>query len=119
MRILVVDDSKAMRSLVCRALKAAGFEQLTEACNGAEALATWNAQPFDFVLTDWNMPEMDGLTLVKTLCAGRPGMPIGMVTSECTEDQIAAAREAGARFVVNKPFTAEALKQALVQATAP
>jgi two-component system, chemotaxis family, chemotaxis protein CheY len=118
MRILVVDDSRAMRSLVCRALKAAGFEQLAEAGNGAEALASLQAQPFDFVLTDWNMPEMDGLALVKAIQSDRPSLKVGMVTSECTAEMISTARAAGARFVVHKPFTPEALKQALEQAIA-
>ncbi|MCU0694962.1 MAG: response regulator [Myxococcaceae bacterium] len=117
MRILVVDDSRAMRSLVCRALKAAGYEQLREAGNGAEALQSIDAQPVDFVLTDWNMPEMDGLALVKAL-QERPSVKVGMVTSECTAEMISTARAAGARFVVNKPFTPEALKQALEQALA-
>jgi two-component system chemotaxis response regulator CheY len=117
MRILVVDDSRAMRSLVCRALKAAGYEQLCEAGNGAEALKSIESQPVDFVLTDWNMPEMDGLALVKALQA-KPALKVGMVTSECTAEMISTARAAGARFVVNKPFTPEALKQALEQALA-
>lgn len=116
MRILVVDDSRAMRSLVCRALRSAGFEQLSEASNGVEALVSVKQQPFDFVLTDWNMPEMDGLALVKALQVDLPSLRVGMVTSECTADQLSLAKAAGARFVVHKPFTAEALKAALEQA---
>lgn len=118
MRILVVDDSRAMRSLVCRALRSAGFEQLTEASNGVEALASVKSAAFDFVLTDWNMPEMDGLTLVKALQSDLPALKVGMVTSECTTEQLALAKDAGARFVVNKPFTPETLKAALDQAIA-
>ncbi len=118
MRILVVDDSRAMRSLVCRALKSAGYQDLSEAGNGTEALASLKAQPFDFVLTDWNMPEMDGLSLLRALQVTAPTLKVGMVTSECTTEMIATARGAGACFVVNKPFTPEALKQALEQALA-
>ncbi len=116
MKILVVDDSKVMRSLVVRVLKAAGHTDVTEACSGKEALAVVRSAPFDFVLTDWNMPEMDGLQFLQTITAEGPQVPVGFVTSECTAQMIDQALAAGARFVVNKPFTAESLNKALAGA---
>jgi two-component system, chemotaxis family, chemotaxis protein CheY len=116
MKILVVDDSRVMRSLVVRVLKAAGYTDLAEAGSGKEALAAVRAGGFDFVLTDWNMPEMDGLTFLKILQSEGPKLPVGFVTSECTGQMIALAQAEGARFVVNKPFTAETLSQALTGA---
>jgi two-component system chemotaxis response regulator CheY len=113
MKILVVDDSKVMRSLVVRVLKAAGYTDLTEACSGKEALAVVRAASFDFVLTDWNMPEMDGLQFLQTIMAEGPRVPVGFVTSECTTQMIELAQSSGAKFVVNKPFTAEILSKAL------
>jgi two-component system chemotaxis response regulator CheY len=122
MRILVVDDSRAMRALVMRVLRAAGFQDLTEAGSGAEALdslrASAAASPFDFVLSDWNMPEMGGLELLRALLAEGPRVPLGFVTSECTDDIRALALSSGARFIVHKPFSPEGLQSALNTALA-
>jgi two-component system chemotaxis response regulator CheY len=116
MKILVVDDSKVMRSLVVRVLKSGGYTDLQEAGSGKEALAAVRQVAFDFVLTDWNMPEMDGLEFLKTVRAEGPQVPVGFVTSECTPQMIELALSSGARFVVNKPFTAESLSRALAGA---
>lgn len=116
MRILLVDDSRVMRALVSRTLRAAGYDDLTEATSGAHALETVRASHFDFVLTDWNMPEMDGLQFLKAIKADGPDVPVGFVTSECTKSMIDLAISTGARFVVNKPFTAESLANALASA---
>jgi two-component system chemotaxis response regulator CheY len=116
MKILVVDDSKVMRSLVVRVLRAAGYDDLTEACSGKQALDVVRSAQFDFVLTDWNMPEMDGLQFLQTITAEGPQVPVGFVTSECTTEMMDLAKAAGARFVVNKPFTAEILSKALAGA---
>jgi two-component system chemotaxis response regulator CheY len=116
MKILVVDDSRVMRSLVVRTLKAAGYEDLVEACSGAEALVAVRATRFDFVTTDWNMPEMDGLQFLQAARAEGITVPVGFVTSECTTSMIDLALSNGAKFVCNKPFTPESLSAALAGA---
>jgi two-component system chemotaxis response regulator CheY len=116
MKILVVDDSRVMRSLVMRTLRAAGYDDLTEACSGAHALEAVRVTTYDFVLTDWNMPDMDGLQFLVAARAEGNQVPVGFVTSECTTNMIDLALSHGARFVVNKPFTPESLSQALAGA---
>jgi two-component system chemotaxis response regulator CheY len=115
MKILIVDDSKAMRMIVARTLRQAGFEghDITEATNGAEAFAAIMADTPDLVLSDWNMPEMNGIDLLRVLRANGVGVCFGFVTSESTPEMQAQAREQGAQFVVGKPFTPEAFQQAL------
>jgi len=114
MRILVVDDSRAMRSIVIRAVKAAGVEAcFLEAENGAEALAAVRQHQPDLVLSDWNMPEMSGIDLLQALRAEGNGVPFGLVTSEGGAPQRDRARQAGALFLIAKPFSPDAVKQAL------
>lgn len=115
MRILVVDDSKAMRMIVARTLRQAGYDghQLEEASNGAEALATIRSSPPDLVLCDWNMPEMSGIELLSTLTAEGRQLQFGFVTSEGTDEMRVRAKEAGALFLIAKPFTVEAFQEAL------
>jgi len=115
MRILIVDDSKAMRGLVRRALRQAGFGScdFTEACNGKEALDQIRAEAPDLVLCDWNMPEMSGIELLTALRGEQSAVKFGFVTSEGTQEMRQAASDAGAAFFVTKPFTPEALEQAL------
>ena len=118
MRILVVDDSKAVRSVVMRAVKGAGYADLTfdEACNGAEALAAIRAAPPDLVLTDWNMPEMSGIEFLEALRAEGSPVRVAFVTSEQNPAILERAHRAGALFVVGKPFTADVLQAALARA---
>lgn len=114
MQILVVDDSRAMRSIVIRAVKAAGVEAtFLEAQNGAEALAAVRQEKPDLVLSDWNMPEMSGIDLLRALRAEGNGVPFGFVTSEGEAVQRDRAREAGALFLIAKPFSPDAVKEAL------
>ncbi len=115
MDILIVDDSKAMRGLVTRAVKAAGFTSATyrEAGNGAEALAAIRAVPPDLVLTDWNMPEMSGFELVQAIRAEGHSCKIGMITSESLPALREQALQAGALFLICKPFTPDAVKAVL------
>ena len=115
MRIWVVDDSKAMRMIVTRTLRQAGFDghTLEEASNGAEALANIRKETPDLVLCDWNMPEMSGIDLLSTLTAEGVSVKFGFVTSEGTDEMRARAREAGALFLIAKPFTVEAFQEAL------
>jgi two-component system chemotaxis response regulator CheY len=113
--ILIVDDSKAMRSIVMRAVKAAGFDgsEFREASNGSEALASIRRTAPDLVLSDWNMPEMSGIDLLKALRAEGNAVRLGFLTSESDPAMRQAALEAGALFVLTKPFTADAVKAAL------
>ncbi|MFO0670921.1 MAG: response regulator [Polyangiaceae bacterium] len=115
MKILVVDDSKAMRMIVARTLRQAGFDglELEEASNGAEALQRIRGAAPDLVLCDWNMPEMSGIELLGALSSEGSPVKFGFVTSEGTEEMRTRAREAGALFLIAKPFTVEAFQDAL------
>jgi two-component system chemotaxis response regulator CheY len=115
MKILVVDDSKAMRCLVMRALRQIGLggQTFEEATNGAEALKAIRAAPPDLVLADWNMPEMNGIDLLTTLRSDGSDVRFGFVTSESSAEMRDQALKAGALFLLTKPFTAETLQAAL------
>ena len=115
-KALVVDDSRAVRMILSRTLKGLGFE-VREAANGREALEIIAAEqtPVNLVLADWNMPEVNGLELLKQL-RQKPelsSMVVIMVTTETELDQMAAALEAGANEYVMKPFTKEILVEKL------
>lgn len=115
MKILIVDDSKAMRMIVTRALRQAdlGDFELVEATNGAEALErAWQETP-DLILADWNMPQMNGYELLQALRAKDPGVKLGFVTSEGTAEIRHAAMSAGALFLITKPFTPESFRTTL------
>lgn len=116
MKILIVDDSRAMRMIVKRSLGATDrFRGATvvEAGNGLEAVAVVRDERPDLILSDWNMPEMDGLALLKAARAEGFSGPIGMITSESTPDMHDIARTNGVAFVVMKPFTPQGLERAL------
>ena len=114
MRILVVDDSKAMRMIVRRTLRMAGFHhEVREASSGVEALQALQAEPIDLVLSDWNMPEMNGLQLLEKLRTEGSKVKFGFVTSESSVDMRTAAGNAGALFTITKPFTPEGFRTVL------
>ena len=115
MKILVVDDSKAMRMIVIRTLKKAGFSGHTtlEASSVAEALEVVESESPNLILSDWNMPEANGIELLKQLReAGNP-VRFGFVTSEASSETKQLGEEAGAEFFLTKPFTPEAMQVAL------
>jgi len=114
-KILIVDDSKAMRMIVMRHLRQAGYgdSTLLEATNGAEGLASVRSSSPDLVLSDWNMPEMDGHQFLQALRAEGSTVTFGFVTSESTPEMRQLASEAGAQFLISKPFTVEAFEAAL------
>lgn len=119
MKILVVDDSKAMRAIVRRALS--GLDRVAgatiiEAADGKEALATVVAESPDLVLSDWNMPEMTGIEFLQALNEQGITPTFGFVTSESTPEMHELATANGARFLVSKPFTPESLDAALAKA---
>lgn len=115
MKILLVDDSRALRMIVRRSLRQAGFGQhdVAEASDGKEALDQIGEVSPDVILCDWNMPGMSGLELLQRLRAAGNRVTFGFVTSEGTPEMRKAAFEAGASFLVTKPFTPEALEAAL------
>ncbi|HET6439956.1 MAG TPA: response regulator [Anaeromyxobacter sp.] len=114
MQILVVDDSKAMRSIVMRAVRQAGYDAtFSEAANGAEALKAIRASPPALVMADWNMPEMSGIELLQALRAEGNEVRMGFVTSESDPGMRDMAFQAGALFMLTKPFTPDAIKAVL------
>lgn len=115
MNILIVDDSKAMRMIVLRTLRQAGYgdHDVQEATNGREALEAIQSTRPDLVLTDWNMPEMSGLELVQTITDQALPIKVGMITSQGTAEMRLQARNAGALFLLSKPFTADSFREAL------
>ncbi len=117
-KILIVDDSRAMRMIVTRSLRQAGYgdSEFLEAADGDEALGIIRAQDPDFVLSDWNMPNMLGIDLLKAVRAAGMKVRFGFVTSEVSESIKQQAREAGASFLISKPFTSDAFKVAIAQA---
>lgn len=115
MRFLVVDDFNTMRRIVRNLLKELGFNNVEEAENGVDALTKLRAGGFDFVISDWNMPNMDGLQLLQTIRADATlgKLPVLMVTAEAKKENIIAAAQAGASGYVVKPFTAATLEEKL------
>jgi len=115
MNILIVDDFPTMRRIVRNLLKDLGFENVDEAEDGVHALDKLRTLPFDFVVSDWNMPNMDGLTLLQTIRAdpALASLPVLMVTAEAKKENIIAAAQAGANGYVVKPFTAATLEEKL------
>lgn len=118
MKIVVADDSKAMRMIVLRNLRQGGFEDATffEAANGAEAFDIIQAEKPELVLSDWNMPEMNGLELCQAIDHAALGVVFGFVTSESTAEMRGLAEEAGAKFLIAKPFTPESFQDVLTEA---
>ncbi len=116
MKILVVDDSKAMRMIVKRNLTAAGYgdgNTILEAENGVQGLAVVEAESPDLVLCDWNMPEMNGLEFLKALRAAGNPVVFGFVTSESTPAMREQATNSGAAFLLAKPFSADDFQELL------
>ncbi|MFY9907148.1 MAG: response regulator [Terriglobales bacterium] len=114
-RALIVDDSSVMRKIVERSLRQAGIEleKVTEAGNGAEALASLHDNPVDLILCDINMPVMDGLEFVREVAKldSAKGVPIVMITTEGSESHVVQALSAGARGYIRKPFTPDQVKE--------
>jgi two-component system chemotaxis response regulator CheY len=114
-KILIVDDSKAMRMIVTRTLRQAGFadHDYLEAADGAEGLAVVQTERPDLVLSDWNMPDVNGIEFLQKLRASGNEVRFGFVTSESTDAMRALAAESGALFLIAKPFTADTFADAL------
>lgn len=115
MRFLVVDDFSTMRRIVRNLLKELGFSNVDEAEDGQVALHKLKNGMFDFVVTDWNMPNMTGIELLKAIRADAQlkHLPVMMVTAEAKKENIIEAATAGASGYIVKPFTAATLDEKL------
>jgi two-component system chemotaxis response regulator CheY len=115
LKFLVVDDFSTMRRIIKNLLHDLGYPNVSEADDGKTALPMLQAGGFDFLITDWNMPGMPGLELIKAVRADAKlaKMPVLMLTAEAKREQIIEAAQAGVNGYVIKPFTAETLKEKL------
>jgi two-component system chemotaxis response regulator CheY len=115
LKVLIVDDSAVMRKIVERALRQGGLDlgEVLEAGNGVEALTAVKKGGFDLILSDINMPVMDGLEFLKSIAAEglAKGVPVVMITTEGSEARVVEALSAGAKGYLRKPFTPEQVKE--------
>jgi two-component system chemotaxis response regulator CheY len=121
MKFLVVDDFSTMRRIIKNLLHDLGYPNVSEADDGKTALPMLQQGNFDFLITDWNMPGMPGLDLIKAVRADAKlaKMPVLMLTAEAKREQIIEAAQAGVNGYVIKPFTAETLKEKLDKILGP
>ncbi|MBR9827337.1 MAG: response regulator [Oceanospirillales bacterium] len=119
MQVLVVDDSQLSRKFVRKSMNAIGIEQVVEAKDGAEALQIMKQRRFDLIISDYNMPNIDGLELVEHIrhYSDQPTVPVMMITSEQNQSRLAAIQSAGVSAICNKPLNYETLKQLVRQFT--
>lgn len=115
MKVLVVDDFSTMRRIVKNLLRDLGFTNISEADDGSTALPMLQGGDFDFVVTDWNMPGMQGIDLLKAIRADEnlAHLPVLLITAEAKKEQIVMAAQAGVNGYIVKPFTAATLKTKL------
>ena len=113
MKILIVDDFSTMRRIIKNLLRDLGYNNTAEADDGKTALPVLQTGDFDFLVTDWNMPKMPGIELLRAVRAEEKlaSLPVLMVTAEARRDQIVEAAQAGVNGYVVKPFSAETLKE--------
>jgi len=116
-KILVVDDFATMRKVVRNLLKQVGYDDIVEAEDGVMALRALKSQKIDVIISDWNMPNMSGLELLKAVKddAELAKTPFLMVTAEALQDNVVAAVKAGVNEYIVKPFTAEVLNEKIVK----
>ncbi|RLA03074.1 MAG: response regulator [Gammaproteobacteria bacterium] len=117
MKILVVDDFSTMRRIIKNLLNDLGFKNIFEADDGATALPMLLDGNFDFLVTDWNMPQMEGIELLKRVRANErlSDLPVLLVTAEAKKEQIVEAATAGVNGYIVKPFTSGTLNEKLVK----
>jgi len=115
MKILLVDDSRTIRNIQKNTLTTLGHDDVLEAADGLEALAALGKTRPDLMLVDWNMPNMDGITLIRKVRETDKALPIIMVTTEAEKTRILEAVKAGVNNYVVKPFTAETLSEKINQ----
>lgn len=113
MRVLLVDDSGTMRTIQRRCLSKLGIEDVVEAEDGVVALQAFTNGTFDVVLSDWNMPKMDGLSLLKEIRTRNTQIPVIMITTEAERSRVMEAIQHGVSDYLVKPFTPDGLKEKL------
>ncbi|MCP9452510.1 MAG: chemotaxis response regulator CheY [Nitrospira sp.] len=115
MKVLVVDDMATMRRIVKNVLKQLGFNRVDEAENGVEALQKLKAEPYGLVVSDWNMPVMTGIDMLRAIRADEKlkSIPVLMVTAEAQQSNLIEAIQAGVSNYIVKPFTAETMQDKL------
>ena len=112
-KVLVADDSGTMRKIIIRSLNAVGITDIVEAADGDQACELFSTEPFDLVLTDWNMPGKSGLEVVQTIRAGGSKVPIVLITTEGEKSRVLEAIQAGVSDYLVKPFDTAALREKL------
>ena len=113
MSVLIVDDFSTMRRILTKALKQIGISNIIEAVDGIDALKVLHKEKINLIISDWNMPNMDGLTLLESIRSNKKlnNIPFIMVTAEGQKDSVLKAVRSGVNNYIIKPFTAESLKQ--------
>lgn len=117
MKILIVDDMATMRRIVKTVLKQLGFSNITEAENGEEGLQKLRSEEFHFVVSDWNMPVMTGIDMLRAIRADEKlkAIPVLMVTAEAQQHNLVEAVQAGVSNYIVKPFTADTMQEKLAK----
>ncbi len=118
MKIMLVDDSRTIRKIQTRTLEQLGHTEIVEAEDGVQALAKFKQDVPDLILIDWNMPNMDGLTLVQKIREANKTIPLIMCTTEAEKSRVLEAIKAGVNNYIVKPFTADSLGEKITQTMA-
>lgn len=113
MKVMVVDDSEMTRMIAKKTLKNLGVSDVLEAADGAIALQIFESDPADVIFSDWNMPNMDGLTLLKEIRQRNPNVPVIMITTEGSKGKVVQAIQEGVSDYLVKPFTPASLQEKL------
>lgn len=113
LRILTVDDNPTMRRIILNTLRRVGYSDIIEASNGKDAMAKLQVEKIDFVITDWDMPEMDGLELVSNIRKSDQfkSLPVIMISTRSVKEDIIEALKTGVNSYIVKPFTPDTLKE--------
>ncbi len=117
LRILTVDDNPTMRRIILNTLRRVGYSDIIEASNGKDAMAKLQVEKIDFVITDWDMPEMDGIELVSNIRKSDEfkSLPVIMISTRSVKEDIIEALKTGVNSYIVKPFTPDTLKEKINQ----